>query len=112
MPTSIVIELPGSGVIATLNKLENRGQINLATIKGTRYAGEVTNDGIPKAMLEALEEYREIADDGILSLLDDALQRVLKFEPFARMIPEGTTGTLTDFQLYPGHAAIVVDQRE
>jgi len=60
-------------------------------------------------MSEALREYREIADDQILSLLDEALARVLDFGPFARLIPEGTTGKLTDFQLYDGRVAVVID---
>jgi hypothetical protein len=109
MPTSISIELPGAGVIATLHNVVALGEVNLAIRKGTRYAGELTNTGISPAMLEALQEYREIADDGVIGLLDDALLRVLKLEPFARLIPEGTTGRLTDFQLNDGHAAIVVD---
>lgn len=110
MPKSISIELPGTtGAIATMNNVVDCGEIDLTIRKGTRYSGELTNNGIPSAMLEALQEYREIADDGILSLLDDALLRVLAFEPFARKVPEGTTGRVTDFQLYGGNAAIVVN---
>ena len=109
MATSISIRLPRIGVVATLEDVVDHGEVNLVVRKGIRYAGRLTDNGIPVAMLEALREYREIADDQILSLVDDALLRVLAFEPFARVNPEGKTGRIVDLQLYDGGAIVVVN---
>jgi len=109
MATSISVELPGIGTIATIDQVSLRGDVNLPSIKGVRYTGQIAFTRMPQRLLEALQEYREIADDGILSLLDEALARVLEFEPFARLVPEGTTGKLTEFQVYgEGERATVV----
>ncbi|HET7541157.1 MAG TPA: hypothetical protein VFK05_14870 [Polyangiaceae bacterium] len=109
MATNISIQLPGIGIVATIDDAISRGEAGLASRKGTRYEGRLTDERIPAAMLDALQEYREIADDGILSLLDDALSRVLAFKPFARVNPEGKTGMITDLQLYDGRAVVVVN---
>jgi len=109
MATSISINLPDLGEIAVIESIVLRGELGLALIKGSQYTGQVALNRIPAPLLEALREYREIADDQVLSLLDDALMRVLAFEPFARLNPEGTTGQITDLQLYDGRATVVID---
>ena len=109
MATNISIDLPGIGTVATIVSLTHHGESSLPLRRGVQYTGQVVLNRIPVPLLEALREYREIADDQILSLLDEALTRVLGFEPFARLNPEGLTGKLTDFQLYDGYANVVID---
>ena len=109
MATSISIDLPGIGTVAKIDSLTHYGESNLPLRRGVQYSGQVVFNRIPVPLLEALREYREIADDQVLSLLDEALTRVLGFEPFARLNPEGLTGKLTDFQLYDGNATVVID---
>jgi len=109
MATSISINLPDLGEIAVIEGVVLRGELSLAVRKGSQYTGQVAFNRMPGPLLDALQEYREIADDQTLSLLDDALMRVLDFEPFARLNPEGTTGKITDFQLYDGRATVVID---
>jgi hypothetical protein len=109
MTTSISIELPGSGVIATIDYVVHRGELTSPPRKGVKYTGRVAVNRIPLPLLNALREYREIADDQVLSLLDEAHARVLDFKLRARVTPDGPYGNVTDFQLYDEKVTVVID---
>ena len=109
MTTSISIELPGGEVVATIANVVHRGISKVAPTKGVKYNGEVAFSRIPRPLLEALREYQEIADDQVLSLLDEARTRVLDFKLLARLTPDGVTGKVTDFQLYGEKVTVVID---
>lgn len=113
MAERLVIESPKGELVAALAVTDQRGPLEVSGKSlGIKFLGNITEARFSAALREALDEYREIIDQQVLSLVDEALQQVLKFGLVVLILPEGERKRLVDFQLYEGGGAALVAVEE
>jgi hypothetical protein len=112
MAEYLVIETEDGAPVARLVITQDRGAaFALGKALGHQYIGRIENRKFSEPLQRALDEYRELIDDQVLSLIDDALRRILEFGLVALMQPEGIRKRLRDFQLYnDGTALVALDE--
>lgn len=94
---------------ATVVVTEERGPSYAAgRVIGERFWGKLVDANFSDGLVEALHEYRELIDDGVISLHDQARERVLSFGLIAIREPEQERCALLDLQVYADGSAVVV----
>jgi hypothetical protein len=86
-------------VVCVVENLSLRqSDMSFAGTLSLQYLGTIVSESLPQDLRVALEEYRELIDEQVFSLLDTARERVLSFGIVARFRPGGQTSKILDLQ--------------
>jgi hypothetical protein len=97
---SVDIETKEGLVVCVVQNLSLRqSDMFFAGTLSLQYLGTIGSESLPRDLRLALDEYRDLIDEQVFSLLDEARERVLSFGIVARLHPGGQTSKILDLQL-------------
>ena len=78
---------------------------------GDRYWGLVEKSYFPDSLVRALQEYQNLIDEGVISLHDQALEKVLAHDLVAIREPEADEWRILDLQVSAQKSVVIALNR-
>lgn len=72
---------------------------------GDHFEGSICLDNAPGEIRQLFEQYEEIVEGQLFSLLDDVEERIARM-PIKVLLNDGSTGPILDLQVFPSTGAV------
>lgn len=77
------------------------GTIKVESVRGNLVTGVFTPEAVPHALMDLLREYHNLAEEQILSLLDDIERKIESYDLNVINPSDGSMNRIRDLQLNP-----------